>query len=922
MLATAWISFPGIRVAGAEVPEGSNVLGLTQEDGRIVRLDDEVVVTDGTLVVELVNKTDEPMHFAHALPCHRIHVRIVGINDAGKIAGSSSDDEWTLGAGQIFRQVVDWRYVSTPTSGPVLDDRLLGLEPGTYEAVVVLDQPEWVVSRTVQLRYTGPAADHGDLAGVARCAQLNPETYESLASELWYSIENGVLRARLEGWLLWQYVLHPHPEHYARQQFFGPVLAGDLVYACAGNALYEMRPLDGRVLRRLLLPGRCVELVSRDGQVAVTARGGEYSCLMGWCSADTRWQETTRIEPGEGTVPFFLVHPFYFAGWPRRQARILEDRLPEDVDDGPWPPDEIRPLLEEVASELGALARMDPTNPWYHFERGEILEDLGREREAREAYEAVLEHHGPAHDFDLLRMAWSLDRKDPELADRAFERAMTFLLGSGYEPELSTALMSMAFYVTFPSNEPFDLDDDEDWVAASRLGDRLHDFAPECEGIAYFHRRMREQARLRGDVEAAATWHERYERSEHHALITTPTPPTASGLALNLFFAVMIAFLALALIKVARTLSSGFEGERPPWWIRFNPLARITRAELAGLVLVFPLMLLANVVTSLEVAVMGTVASSSDAVLDGSLGHPEARAYLRGTTGGQALGFMKALGLQQSGKLDEAAGIYAAIDRYPEAGVNLAVIRSAQGDDEEARRLWEQALSEDPDLAEAAYNLGREARSSRVDRARRYGLEEPLLAMPPPALIRRAWRDLALERASLSYLDGLDVVRWMGFTGNGERSIGWKLPVHLANLIVFVLAVIALVTLRSRHRTLAPRHGTVGWALGLLVPGAARQYGFLGPLVAVAFAFLAVGGFMLIVSGGQSPSFWVWYGLPVFARYFNLRATGAQLLDFPWWYAFFTWWWVGIVLNLVVVAVMEAVRPDPAGLVSRMRSSR
>ena len=93
--------------------------------------------------------------------------------------------------------------------------------------------------------------------------------------------------------------------------------------------------------------------------------------------------------------------------------------------------------------------------------------------------------------------------------------------------------------------------------------------------------------------------------------------------------------------------------------------------------------------------------------------------------------------------------IYRTLDS-PEAKVNLGVIAQKQGDTDKAMQLYEQALASDYPQAEAAYNLGREVDSLRIERAKLLGRTPPLAALPSVD----TWTELYTARFSPSDLIG------------------------------------------------------------------------------------------------------------------------------------------------------------------------
>ncbi len=403
---------------------------------------------------------------------------------------------------------------------------------------------------------------------------------------------------------------------------------------------------------------------------------------------------------------------------------------------------------------------------------------------------------------------------------------------------------------------------------------------------------------------------------------------TYVGYWLNAFMALVIAMLILLFVKILRTFSARFDHPRPAPW-SLNPLSRWTRGELVGYMAAFGLCLWMSLRIATGIATIGVVAGAPLNITMGNLGHPASVDYFRDLEGmeGEAPPagalFIQALSLQQAGELDKAAQIYAGLTS-PRAKVNLGAIRTAQGKPEEAKKLWTQALEKTPHLAEAAHNLGREVSSGRVERARRFGLESPLLAMPTVPMWGDLWRAKVAQSASLEIYDPVQAMKSVAselLSGTMGKSNAWGSFLACLGIVIVVLAFMALLTSFRQPPLLPPRWGKPGWLLGVLVPGAARQYWVFGPLVTAFFFYLVLGALILASSEGASSNILDAIAVPDFTRYYGAGAPvpdpTKQALD-----GICSWYWLAAVLagNLVFVAVAEKLAPDPAGFFVRKKS--
>ena len=81
------------------------------------------------------------------------------------------------------------------------------------------------------------------------------------------------------------------------------------------------------------------------------------------------------------------------------------------------------------------------------------------------------------YSFELLGMAAHLDKVDPGLGQRAFDRGMGFLLRRGYEPEANLAILSMILLYG-PAADGKEVDAVANYDRLARFGYRLLDLGP------------------------------------------------------------------------------------------------------------------------------------------------------------------------------------------------------------------------------------------------------------------------------------------------------------------------------------------------------------------------------------------------------------------------------------------------------------
>lgn len=726
-----------------------------------------------------------------------------------------------------------------------------------------------------------------------------------------FEVRDGVVRAREGGEILWE---NTH-DRKARFPTFGepggltaPVLLDDeALFYGIGVTLFQVHPRTGQILKRITLPGLCTSLSRKADTVEV---GVQFSA-----PGKEPWQQRYAVRATDSDVPYFLTHRVSSTWLPRRDAEWVVTSLgiePEGVVSAertsPITFDERQRLLTAI-DDLERLQNWDPTNPWYAFYRGTCLHRLGEDEKAAAAMEQVFDIDA-AYDDELLPLTLPLDAFAPELGDRAFARAMTFLLSHGYDPDMTSTLLMVTLHLG--SFGRLNLQTPEDLDRLTVLGERLWHFAPFAEWSAGMYQALADAHRDLGHADRAEIWAQRAREALPHRHFGFGSPwADATGNAINLIIACWIALILMLIVKFLRSLPFRTQGSSPWKW---NPFAVWTRGEIIGFLIVQVLLVTSWFAAMRGITFISNTAGLPMASVSGNFGHPESLAYLSRFTGTADGRFVYALALHKAHRLDEAADIYQQLD-LPRAKNNLGVIRDLQGRTEEAKTLFQEALNRDPNLAEAACNLGQPAESSRLARLQAYGAPGPIYAMPT----RAQWARALTGPFRIVFLsDSFGVAYHLGqATPDTPVARARVSGSALATGILFVaLTICALLGLFFRPQAVPvnprPKRNLVGWALGFVVPGTARQLGVLGGPILVTFLFSLLVFLFLANSDGtatnildaiSTPHLAQIYGIWTFVlspvEQFVVRLTHA--------------WWVLWIINFFAVAALEVLFPDPWG---------
>lgn len=751
------------------------------------------------------------------------------------------------------------------------------------------------------------------------------------------SFDGGELVATAQGkpqWRLKVMAVFPDQKKTNSTALVGPWIKGRYIYYCVKNHLYRTHLLTGQVNARALLPGRCLDLQGPADALKLSLKGGEG-----------RWEWEQTIELNEATFDASHVELGDHMGrvmlrsQGSAQSRGINPLQREEPE--AWadylkrvfsPPDpKLKADLQEHLQWLQEQAQRDPTNPWLLYERGLIETYLGQPQQAAKSFEALLKWDG-MHKEELLAMVHQLDEIDASLGQRAFEIGLKSLLERGYDPDLSSSLINLMILYGKP-NASTKLDelikDDAGYELLTRRADRLAMLAPKVEGVVYFWSGMRRAAAARGDAAREAQYAKLEQEARPYRLFGVGGDAvTFTGDWMNLYIAAVLSLLMLFIIKTLRTFSASYRAKQGQVnaALKFNLLTRWSYPELVGTIFVVPLIIYFGQKAAQGVMIVGIMAGAPVQVVSSDLGNPTALKYIQEIKSDlPEVKYIQAISYQHAGQDDKAQALYEQVGNAASFN-NLGVIRFKQGKVEEAKALFEKAASLSPNALEPAHNLGRELPQSdsiRAQRIKRFKLDGKLLVPPTPKQWERFWK----ARITLSDEDPSSLRALPGLL-NLVSNTSQELPVilqllmgsssSLLGLLIFGIAVIllifglaAMVTPRSHVELKAPKYGQLGWALGLIVPGASKQYHVLGPFVCILFITSVLCAMTMSNTDGVFTNMLDAIAVPSFSRYFGLSSPYEPEQTF--FHTLGRWWWALLVAHFAFIVVMERLRPDDAG---------
>jgi hypothetical protein len=425
--------------------------------------------------------------------------------------------------------------------------------PGPVQAAVTAGTPAEATAEAAQRRQAGAA-------GAIVTERLLPKSDTSALSP-----EVAKLRRRLEGpkqgeggipandgatlttvnWTLSHAAAYDSEGELARP-IVGPVKIGNAYFYAVRTDIRKLDAAEGKVLSRIRMPSEVTYLVAegKDLLVGLRVEGGE--------DFETVVDSETMITPGRGP-------------WERGvlglRSALLDARNINEVSADPFSQEWSLGDRRSTAAELEERAERDPTNPFLHLVRGELLLANGQGDLAGQAFQAATQAaYGPWSD-DLL-LSSLLAKHDAASSRIAFGRAESKLKRSAVRSERAASLLLIASVTTGLNDAIREAVQSGDAQTVADLSSRFWTLFPKAEHSAGAWAGLSSWLARRGQELPA-------ERADQAALIASRGPiarifgaPTRADMALAWAAAIAIA-VALASFLIGLRSAPSFRSFLP-----------------------------------------------------------------------------------------------------------------------------------------------------------------------------------------------------------------------------------------------------------------------------------------------------------------------------------------------------------------------
>jgi tetratricopeptide (TPR) repeat protein len=472
----------------------------------------------------------------------------------------------------------------------------------------------------------------------------------------------------------------------------------------------------------------------------------------------------------------------------------------------------------------------------------------------------------------LASLLESLD--EPEAARRAFEAGYRSLLDRGGDPRLNLGLIGKM--ILYPGRSAT-LDPSTD--RGRELMERHYRLGPYAESADLAWTAYANALERAGRSEDAARWRTRATEAAHTSIFLLPRRVTllSDMILLAIFAALTSACLFIVMLHLRYRPQRRADAQANPGrslFARILLLFSFQHWSLAQRIAFLTIALVAWVGTGIETGILagiGRVAATPLNMAMGSLAGPVPRDYLeRSVPASPERDLLLAFSNQRSGRPDRAEPLYRSLPQFAESWNNLGVILQAKGNASEAQQAFEKALQLDPNLGEAAVNLGRPPVGYWAEQYARYFPGRPMLASPSPQRVSTALFGATLRQICFRGLAGplaggtsIGNVFMLSGTGSADAPAG---DLFMAVLAAVSLLAVAVLFIPSRAVTEAPPRAFL--AAEVLFPGLAAAWNILAGLALTLWTYLALQlilifqiGTPYIITGIAQPSLDRSYGI-------------------------------------------------------------
>ncbi len=477
----------------------------------------------------------------------------------------------------------------------------------------------------------------------------------------------------------------------------------------------------GIVIRRWHFPGEIVRLTPKGSKVELETQDRASQLQV--------FKRTQLFEPGAPVVPY----------WPNGWMQLY--RTPEIEATGAWrvtgPGTKVAPEeAKKMLPELEEAVRRDPCSPWFGIILGKLLHDLG-DPGTRHAFEKAVQ--APTTDFtEMLSISAYLEKLgEHDAAKTAFERGYRDFWERGNDPRMVMTLLGKLYLYNPWSPEEVGKDSPQH----REIIERTYELFPYCEAAWLAWQQYSDYLAKAGSPAEARVWRARAEEAKANSWSFVGRQGLFGMLfdrLLLLLFATTMAVLIYVLVLRARYQPQrrlDLAAQKPSGrsWRSFSLLYTeywAPRERVLFFLIVFVGWYVLGLATQ-SVQTILRVAAIPIQMAMGSFAGPvtawELETRLPVTPERDLL---LAISYQQSGESDKAERLYRRLPQFAESWNNLGVLLKSAGKDREARQAFERARELDPQLAEAALNLGQAPRTMWTEFHQKYLLGRPMLALP------------------------------------------------------------------------------------------------------------------------------------------------------------------------------------------------